>query len=260
MKLKLISCEIFYRELSALVASSPNQVDIEFLPKGLHDIGAAPMAARLQEAIDRVPRERYEAVLLGYGLCNNGLAGVVARDLPVVVPRSHDCIALFFGARRRYDEYFEKNPGTYFKTTGWIERGQDAGELRQVSIGHTTGMDSSYEELVARYGEDNARFLYDELCNTTRNYVQLTYIDMGVGPPGIHEAETRAEAEKRGWKFDRVEGDMGLLRRLVDGPWDEEDFLVVPPGAAIAPAYDARVVKRTEPPRNPLSHSAEPSP
>ena len=39
MRLKLIACKIFYRELCAVVARSIHQVDIEFLPKGLHDIG-----------------------------------------------------------------------------------------------------------------------------------------------------------------------------------------------------------------------------
>ena len=54
VRLKLISCEIFYREMCAAVARSPHQVDIEFLPKGLHDIGSAKMSARLQEAVDAV--------------------------------------------------------------------------------------------------------------------------------------------------------------------------------------------------------------
>ena len=39
MKLKLISCEVFYREMGFAISRSPHQVDIEFLPKGLHDIG-----------------------------------------------------------------------------------------------------------------------------------------------------------------------------------------------------------------------------
>ena len=39
MRLKLIACEILHRELCAAVARSVNRVDIEFLPKGLHDAG-----------------------------------------------------------------------------------------------------------------------------------------------------------------------------------------------------------------------------
>lgn len=51
MRLKLISCEIFYREMCAVLARSRNQVDVEFLSEGLHDIGAASMCARLQQAV-----------------------------------------------------------------------------------------------------------------------------------------------------------------------------------------------------------------
>ena len=42
-RFKLISCEIFTREVCAAVQASPNTIDIEFLPKGLHDIGADGM-------------------------------------------------------------------------------------------------------------------------------------------------------------------------------------------------------------------------
>ena len=46
MRLKLVACEIMYRELCAAVARSVNLVDVEFLPKGLHDIGQAGMSSR----------------------------------------------------------------------------------------------------------------------------------------------------------------------------------------------------------------------
>ncbi len=48
MRLKLISCEIFYREMCAVVARSPNTVDVEFLPKGLHDIGKNLVSSMLE--------------------------------------------------------------------------------------------------------------------------------------------------------------------------------------------------------------------
>jgi len=78
MRLKLISCEIFYREFCAAISRSVNTVEVEFLTKGLHDVGAETMRERLQAAIDGVDSSRYEAVLLGYGLCNNGIAGLTA--------------------------------------------------------------------------------------------------------------------------------------------------------------------------------------
>jgi hypothetical protein len=228
-------------------AHSPHRVDIEFLPKGLHDIGCAGMRERLQAAVDRMEPGRYDAVLLGYALCNNGIAGLRARDIPIVVARAHDCMTLFFGDRGRYMEYFCSAPGTYFLTSGWIERGEVDGELRQLSISHQTGMDMRLEDLVTKYGEDNARYLWDNLCDTTRNYSRITFISMGMEPDSGFEDTARARAEERGWDFDRVQGDMSLIRRLVNGDWDRKDFLVVPPGRAVSVSYDDGIIVAGEP-------------
>ena len=140
MRLKLIACEILYRELCWAVARSPNRVDLEFLPKGLHDIGQEGMSRRLQEVLAGVDPSQYDAVLFGYGLCSNGVVGLSAREVRLVIPRAHDCITLFFGSKDRYLEYFQGHPGTYFKTSGWIERGEDLEQLAPQSIQHRSGM------------------------------------------------------------------------------------------------------------------------
>lgn len=243
MTYKLISCEVLYRELCHEISRSPHQIDVEFLPKGLHDIGSLGMVERLQAAVDCVEAGKYEAILLGYALCNNGVVGLKARSIPLVVPRGHDCMTLFFGSRARYMEYFQDNPGTFFLTSGWIERGEADGELRQLSIQHQAGMDATYEELVAKYGEDNARFLYDELCNHTKHYRQITFIDMGVGLQEEFSERARAEARERGWAFARAAGNMRLLTDLVLGNWNDEDFLVVKPGWRVAVSYDDGIVR-----------------
>ena len=143
MRLKLVACEIFYRELCAAIARSVNQVDVEFLPKGLHDLGSAAMRARLQQAVDGAEGQGYETVVLGYALCGNGLVGLTAGTVSVIVPKAHDCITLFMGSKDRYLDYFNSHSGVYFKTTGWIERGQALGPQ----------MSFEYDALVARYGE-----------------------------------------------------------------------------------------------------------
>lgn len=246
MKLKLVACEVLYRELCALVARSPHQIDFAYLPKGLHDIGAAGMVARLQAAVDQLDTPGYDAILMGYALCNNGIAGLQARSLPLVIPRGHDCMTLFLGSRQRYQQYFTDNPGTYFLTSGWIERGEAQGELRQLSIANVNGMDLTYEQLVEKYGEDNAKFLYEQLCDTTRNYRQITYIAMGVEPDTRFEDEARNRAGTHGWVFDKVQGSLSLLERLLNGEWKSDDFLVVPPGHQVVTTYDDTII-RAEP-------------
>ena len=243
MRLKLIACEIMARELYAAVARSVNFVDVELLPKGLHDIGQAGMSARLKEVLGAVDESKCEAVLLGYGLCSNGLLGLTAHSRPIVIPRAHDCITLFLGSKDRYLEYFQNHPGVYFKTSGWIERGDGLAQFGDETIQQQSGMTQSYDELVAKYGEDNARFLYDQLCNMLRNYSGLTYIEMGIEPDDRFERHTREQAQRRGWNFEKLAGDMSLLQSLVDGPWDAERFLVVPPGFRVAASFDDQIIK-----------------
>jgi hypothetical protein len=246
MRLKLISCEVLYRELCFAVSRSPHQIDLEFLPKGLHDIGCVGMRSRLQTTIDAVDTTQYDALLLGYGLCNYGITGLSSRDIPLVIPRAHDCMTLFFGDKERYMAYFQEKPGTYFLTSGWLERGEATGELKQLSIQHETGMDLSYEALVDRYGEDNARYLYDELCNQTKHYSRIAFLNMGVEPDDRFQRQAREKATTNNWSFESIQGDMRLILNLVDGKWDTEDFLLLRPGEKVAVSHDGTIIVAEE--------------
>jgi hypothetical protein len=242
VRLKLVACEIAFREFSALAAESANIVDPEFLPKGLHDLETPDMVRRVQEAVDRADPKIHEAVALGYGLCNNGVVGVAAREIPIVIPRAHDCITFFLGSRARYSEFFAEHPGTYFRTTGWSERNFANVEG---TIFERLGLNRTFEEYAAKYGEDNARYILEQMGLWQRNYTLLAFVDVGVAGHLAHEERARSEAAEKGWDFERVQGDLGLLRRLLGGTWDD-DFLVVPPGYRIAATNDADIV-RAEP-------------
>jgi hypothetical protein len=239
MRLRIVACEIFFREVCHLAAASPHKVDVEFLPKGLHDKGGGPMRERLQAAVDATDPERHDAVALAYGLCNNGLAGLVARRVPLVLLRAHDCITAFLGSRERYARTFEDRPGTYFETTGWLERGVDGGPYGLPSQTGALGFDLA--TLAAKYGEDNARYILDTM---TRHYRRVAFIRMGVEPDQSFEGRARELAEERGWEFEALDGDLGLLRRLVNADWDGEDFLVLQTGERVAATLGPEVLRR----------------
>lgn len=239
MKLRAIACEIFYRELCAAASRSVNQVDLAFMPKRLHDIGAKAMSERLQAAIDETDPEIYDAIVLGYGLCNYGVIGLHSSRLPMAIARSHDCIGLFMGSTERYLRYFHSKPGTYFKTSGWIERGEE-GDWSQLSI---RGIDSSFEEFKARYGEDNARYLSEALGGLTAHYTNCAYIRMGVEPDERFELKAGEEAMNKGWSFETLEGDLSWLQRLLDGEWNHNDILTLQPGETIAADYGEAIIQ-----------------
>ena len=244
MRILLIGCEVIIRELCDAVTHSPHVVDARFLSKGLHDLGARAMRKGLQAAIDEVEAkaEKYDAIALGYGLCGNGLAGLEARSIPLVMPRAHDCITLLMGSKDRFEGYFRDHPGVYYRSAGWVERGADLEPLARTQ----TGLGVTLDALIEKYGEDNGRFLYDELTRYQQNYQQLTFIETGIEPDGRFETQARAEAAGKGWKFEKLGGDLGLFRELLSGHWDEAKFLVVRPGQRIVARPDQGIVAAEE--------------
>ena len=105
------------------------------------------------------------------------------------------------------------------------------------------GFDESLEAMIRKYGEDNGRYLYEEMTRYRSQYSKLTFIETGLEAGGTFVAEAAAEAGEKGWSFERLRGDLAWLRRLVEGEWAEAEFVVAGPGQRIAASYDAAVVK-----------------
>lgn len=241
MRLKLLCCDVFFREVCALVAESPHTCDIEFLPRGLHDLGSERMSARLQERIDAAQGDSYDAVCLVYGLCNNGVVGLRCAFTRLVVPRVHDCIAIFLGSHSRYQEYFEAHPGTWYRTTGWYERFDTSG-AGESSVQERMGLVWERQKLVEKYGEENADYILETMGDATAHYDHLTFIEMGLACEADFERMAAQEAKDKGWTFEKSEGSMNLLRKTVFGDWDD-DFLILEPGEKIVPTHDAGILR-----------------
>ena len=240
MKLKCLACDVLARPLYLSAAHSPHIVDIELFPRGLHNTPAI-LRGRLQERIDAAAGQGYDAVVMAYGLCGQATAGLTAREKPVVVPRAHDCITLFLGGRERYDAQFEQQPGTYWYALDYMERDDGAGGSMGLGAGAGTEGQAVYEQYVEKYGQDNADCLMEVMGQWQAHYKRAAFVDMGVGDGSRVERMAQEDAARRGWIFEKVAGDMVLVRQLLFGDW-ADDFLVLEPGQSLAMTYDHQVI------------------
>ncbi|MEN6402189.1 MAG: DUF1638 domain-containing protein [Armatimonadia bacterium] len=161
MKLKIVACGVLEPELGHLAREAPHSITLELLEAGLHD---QPDRLRLeaQAAIDRASTEGYDAVVLGYGLCGRGTSGLIARTIPVVIPRAHDCMTLFMGSRQAYRNQFTRNPGTFYLTAGWYEhkvRPPGLEREKHYESSPDVEQDPRFAALAAEHGAEEAKYI-----------------------------------------------------------------------------------------------------
>ncbi|MDD3928093.1 MAG: DUF1638 domain-containing protein, partial [bacterium] len=194
MKLKVIACGVLARELYRIAADAKNVIDIQLLPQGLHN-EPDKLRQRVQREIDILPEDgiEYDAVLLGYCLCSNGLAGIAARNIPLVVPRGHDCITILLGSKETYRDYFDTHGGVYWYSPGWIERSIQPGKERY---------EKTLQQYIDKYGEDNAHYLMEMENNWYKEYSLATYVDWDAPGSEEHKRYTRECAAYLNWDYD----------------------------------------------------------
>jgi hypothetical protein len=213
------------REAYFCAARSKNIVDILLMEQGLHD-EPDKLRSEVQKALDNtcdIQGRPYDASLLGYGLCSNGIVGLSAK-IPIVAPRGHDCITLLLGSKDKYQEYFDSHRGVYWYSPGWIESGKQPSEERYEKM---------LKEYKEKYGDDNAQYLMEVEQKWIKEYNWATYIDWGLADSDEYKNYTKRCAEFLHWNYDELKGSPILMQKLVDGQWDDGEFLVIKPGHKI---------------------------
>lgn len=237
LKLKLIACNVFQREACWCLAKTPHLVDPVFVELGLH-VNPAYLRERLQSLIDAEDAQdiRHDAILLLYGLCGNAAVGLQARRTPLVLPRAHDCATVLLGSVGRYQAVFGDNPSCPFSSIGYLER---ATETYRTEGGFTGGIGETYESYVERYGEDNAKYIWQTL-HPIREDEPALFIDLPEtsNPDAMARARARLEADGggRNWKVET--GNIRMIQQLIEGDWDEAEYLTVPPFQTVQGVYD----------------------
>jgi len=230
----LIGCEVVKPEVEAIVARGNCAAEILYVDQGLHSVGKIKMPQQLQEIIDGVDQSQYEAILLMYGICNYGILGLHA-DIPIVVPRAHDCITFFLGSKEEYRSFFDEHPGTMFFASGWDQSNLDSQqEFDLVTL---------REKYVEEFGEDNADYLMEMMGAYTAHYSKMSFINTGTGEVEKFRSLAKQIAEDSGWEFIEKEGSTRLFEMMLSGDWNDSDFLIIQPGEMIAPTYRDDIIK-----------------
>ncbi|MHB0999672.1 MAG: DUF1638 domain-containing protein [Armatimonadota bacterium] len=241
MKLYAIACEMLSRECYRASADSPHTVFLDMQKFDLH-IEPDKLRNTVQQAIDDVPSGKYDYIVLAYGLCSRGTAGLVARDTPIVIPRAHDCITLLLGSKERYQKEFNEHPGTYYYSAGWVERNE--GEVRQGSIEIVKDRQEQerYLMYVEKYGEENAQYLIDQEKLWLENYNRAVFIDNKIGDIEYYRAFTHKFADTHEWNYEEIAGDTRLIDMLLRGEWNDNEFLIIKPGQKTVDEINNRIL------------------
>jgi hypothetical protein len=248
VRLLALTCEVLARAVYLGAARSAHVVDVRLNRLALHD-NPPNLRSILQAEIEDAGAP-YDAVVLAYGLCGGATAGLRAGAIPLVVPRAHDCITLFLGSRTRYTAEFTSHPGTYWYVRDYLERSDDTSAFGGVGAVSDAAARATHLEYVAKYGEDNAAYLMEVLGAWRSHYDRAAFVALEATDSqgeAAAEAMARQDAERRGWAFEKLAGELILVRRLIDGDWDGEDFLVLRPGECLAISYDESVVRAAPP-------------
>jgi hypothetical protein len=215
----VIACKVFQHLLEQHLPEDLAQ-QVKFLDYGLHEI-PNNLRATLQDEIEKLHEPGL--VVLGYGLCGNGLDGIQAGKHTLLVPRTDDCIAILLGSYQTYRDEFESVPGTYYLSKGWMEAGSNPLE--------------EYQSYVEKYGQEQADMVMDVQY---QNYERLMFVahnqeDLDrYRPQALEIAEF---CERWGMRYEELRGSDAYIRRLVEvaSALDSVngDFVLVSPGGEL---------------------------
>lgn len=206
----LITCNALAHTLVPLVSED---TVVRILDIGLH-LRPDRLKVRLMAEIAAVERQGMN-ILLGYGLCGRGTEGLVSEQSRLILPRVDDCVGALLGSRQRHQEVLRKCPGCYFMESHWLN--SELNIFKEI----TKGLDRLPEER------------RDEIVKMAlRHYNTLALLSNELD---TSEAWNQCEEYCAAYNFNlmHLPTDYALLERLILGPWDPQDFVMVETGEPI---------------------------
>jgi hypothetical protein len=178
MKIAIIACESFKREMDHLVQNDSDIVHKEYLEFGLHEY-PQELKAKVIEKVNQLEGQ-VDAVLLGYGTCQSLKDVHMQMRVPTIMFEEDDCVGVFLTSPE-YEKERKKCTGTWFATPYFSEMGTE-------------------------WFKDVLKLLFD-------GYSRCLYVHTGVGDREYFEAHAKMFADELGL---RTESRDGTISRLED--------------------------------------------
>jgi hypothetical protein len=231
----VLACSVFEQEIALYAAGAEHIVETRFFEIGLHDC-PDKMRGILQQNLEAVDaRTDIEAIILAYGLCGLGTAGLGSLRHKLVIPRAHDCITVFMGSKEAYAAHQHHCPTCYYYTPGWNRARRVPGPEK---------LEALKSELAKKFDEDNVEFLVETEREEWAKHDTATYIDLGTNDAEVEAAYARNCAKWLGWKFEHLPGNPALLKDLLWCNWDAKRFQIVEPGMCLGHSTDESIMRQ----------------
>jgi hypothetical protein len=232
-KIHVIACAVLARDIKEVARDLGLTLEHTFLEAGLHE-NPHKLNQQVQQAIDHIfDQGDADRIIIGYGVCGKGTVGLVSRDVPLVIPKVHDCIALFLGGDAAYQAQFKTYPGTYYLSAGWCE--EKAVPMSQRRDRAWFGnRQLVYEDVKNTHGQTAADHTFAFLNSWQKNYQRAAFIETRSGQAARYERMAKEMADEYGWRFERIKGDQSMIRQMLTITESTPGILVVPPGHTIA--------------------------
>jgi hypothetical protein len=218
----VIACKVFKDLFDRFVREGTIQQFI-YLDYGLHSYPKV-LNKEIQATLDGL--QQPSLVILGYGLCGNGLNGIRAGRHSLLISRADDCIAVFLGSYERYQQEFKAESATYYLTKGWLESGSNP--LQE------------YQKYSGRYGAVKAAWLVDQLYRNYKRLVLVAHSQEDLDTYRPRALEVARFCERWGMRYEEILGSTGFFERLIQsastGNLVDGDFIFVPPGGELSQA------------------------
>ncbi len=226
LRVVVITCMVLQDMLERLLPEDLAE-EVQLMDYGLHRVPSR-MVGTLQDAINNI--QEPSLVVLGYGLCGNGLKGIKAGKHTLLAPRTDDCIALLLGSYQTYLDEFHGEPGTYYLTKGWLESGSNPKQ--------------EYEEYIPKYGAEQALWIMDQQYQHYKRLMLVARDQEDLEKYRPQAQEVARFCERWGMRYEERLGSDHYVRRLIevaralnnghDTPeWLKNDFVIIPPGGEI---------------------------